>query len=96
MDEPSPALSLAEQVGRQVRAALAEHRKTQNDLEPVLGMTQASVSRRINGCPCFGADDLIRIAEFLSVDPARFLAPVTIPQQRTTSPTTPTAAGAAA
>lgn len=70
----------AEQVGRQVRAALAEQLRPQRDLEAVLGLTHTAVSRRMLGQMCFRADELIAIAEHLGVDPGRFLAP--IPQQR--------------
>lgn len=81
MRRMSDPLTGAERVGRQVRVALAELGRSQAELVGVLGMTHASVTRRTTGQVSFRADELIAIADYLGVDPARFLQP--IPQPRT-------------
>jgi transcriptional regulator with XRE-family HTH domain len=96
MEPPPTPLTLAEQIGRQVRAALAEQRKRQEDLAEVLGMTQASVSRRVLGKQAFGGDELIIIARYLGVDPARFLQPLPCARPAESSPARTSASSSAA
>lgn len=74
------SISAALRVGRHVRAALVESAKTQQDVAVVLGLTHQAVSRRLLGQTAFRVDELIAIAEYLGVEPARFFRP--IPQPR--------------
>lgn len=70
----------AQHVGRQVRVALAEHGRHQTDLAAELGLTPSALSRRTSGQVSFRADELIEIAAYLGVNPARFLQPIPAPR----------------
>jgi transcriptional regulator with XRE-family HTH domain len=78
----SERLTTAQQIGRQVRKVLVEQGRTQNDLAAVLGLTHGSLSRRTLGQVSFKADELVDIANFLGVEPARFLQPIPEPRAR--------------
>lgn len=56
-----------------VRGLLASHRRTQRQLASVLGITQSSVSKRLTGQAEFSASELLAIAAWLQVEPARVL-----------------------
>lgn len=72
----SQSITRAQVVGRQVRAALAEHGLSQTELAQQLGLTIDAMSRRITGRVSFRADELIAIGKVLGVEPARFLRPL--------------------
>ena len=75
-------ITRAQSIGRKVRAALAEVGKTQADVSRALGLTQDAVSRRIVGRVAFRGDELMQLAEYLGVDPGRFLQPICEPRSR--------------
>lgn len=56
-----------------VRGLLASHRRTQRELAQVLGISQSNVSKRLTGVSEFNASDVLAIAAWLDVDPARVL-----------------------
>lgn len=72
----------AQRVGHQVRVALVEHHVAQVEIAELLGLTHASIGRRVAGHVSFRADELIRIAEHLGVEPERFFRPVPEPRAR--------------
>lgn len=74
-------LTPAQRVGRQVRLAMIEQGKTQNDIAAILGLTHQAVSRRMLGDVAFRSDELIAIGEWLGVQPSRFLRPIPRPRK---------------
>ena len=78
----SNRISGAERVGRHVRAVLAEQGRTQLELAAVLGLTHASLSRRVAGRMSFRADELIVLSDYLDVEPSRFFRPIPEPRSR--------------
>lgn len=69
--------SFTEQVAATVRAELARHDRTQQDLAHALGLSQQSVSRRLSGHLALDTNELERIAEFLGI-PVEALLPATV------------------
>jgi transcriptional regulator with XRE-family HTH domain len=62
-----------ELVAAEVRAEMARQRMSQTRLAEALGVTQASVSRRLVGEVPFDIQELYKVAEFLGVPVAQFL-----------------------
>lgn len=54
-------------VAGEVRAALARHQKTQDDLAQVLGIVQPAVSARLTGKRSFRAEEIAAIAQWLDM-----------------------------
>lgn len=63
----------AQRVGANVRAELARRKTSQAAIAVVLGMSQAAVSRRLNGTVPFGVDELSRVAATLDVPLSRLI-----------------------
>lgn len=59
-------------VAAEVRAQLARRGWSGTRLALALGVTQASISRRLTGDVPFDVDDLVRISEALGVHPGTF------------------------
>ena len=53
-----------------VRGRLAERRRTQADAAAVLGISQASISRRLSGDTPFTAQEIHQLAAWLDIRPA--------------------------
>lgn len=68
-DERSPH----ERVAAEIRAELARQKISQTTVAIVLGVSQASASRRLSGETPMDVNDLIKLAELLRVPVARFL-----------------------
>lgn len=54
-------------IAAEVRAALARHQKTQDDLAAVLGIVQPAVSARLTGNRSFRAEEIAAIAHWLDM-----------------------------
>ena len=54
-------------IAGEVRAALARHQKTQDDLARVLGIVQPAVSVRLAGSRSFRAEEIAAIARWLDI-----------------------------
>lgn len=65
------------QVAASVRAELARANRTQQTLAAHLHLSQPAVSRRLSGEVSFSIDELVSIAEYLSVEVSLF-----VPQTR--------------
>lgn len=61
------------QVAASVRAELARANRTQQTLAAHLHLSQPAVSRRLSGDVSFSIDELVSIAEYLSVDVTLFV-----------------------
>ncbi|WP_311553067.1 helix-turn-helix domain-containing protein [Propionimicrobium lymphophilum] len=70
----------SEAVGRRIQAQLLLRGFVQQDLANKLGISQAAVSRRLNGRASFSACDLAVIANWLDVSVSDFFEP--LPEQR--------------
>lgn len=71
MDAPQ----FAEAIAAEVRAEMARQKKQQSDLAKALGVTPATVSRRLNDAAKsggFSSIELFRIATWLGVPPTQF------------------------
>lgn len=68
--------TLAEHVAAEIRAEMGRQRKRQAELAAHLGVTQASISKRLAGKQPFAIRDIERIADWLGVDVTQFLARV--------------------
>lgn len=64
---------LRQRVAAEIRAEMARQRRTGTELAKVIGCSQQSASRRINGGRGLDLDDLPLIAEWLGVDMADLL-----------------------
>jgi transcriptional regulator with XRE-family HTH domain len=62
------------QIAAEVRAALARHQKTQDDLAELLGIVQPSISARLTGNRSFRAEEIAAIAQWLDM-PVSHLIP---------------------
>jgi transcriptional regulator with XRE-family HTH domain len=69
--------SFTEQVAATVRAELARHDRTQQDLAHALGLSQQSVSRRLSGQLALDTNEIQAIAEFLGI-PVGVLVPAPV------------------
>lgn len=67
--------SPAERVVTEIRAAMARRRVSQEVLARALRISQAAVSRRLNGTVDFTVTEIHTIAEVLQVDAAELLTP---------------------
>lgn len=65
----------AQRVSAAVRAEMARTRTPQASLARALGITQQSVSRRLNGHTPFTLDEVVVAADLLGVDRALLLDP---------------------
>lgn len=63
------AYSITERVAAEVRAELARRKLSRRDLESILGLSQPSVARRVNGDTPFNLAELEQICEWLSINP---------------------------
>jgi transcriptional regulator with XRE-family HTH domain len=61
------------QIGFRVRGALRDQRWSVNRAAHELGWTQTYLSRRINGVSPFTVSEILRIADFLHLDPTDLL-----------------------
>lgn len=64
---------LSRNVADSVRAELARRQMTQRQMADVLGISQASVARRLGGHVPFDVDELAAVAELLDMDPRDLL-----------------------
>lgn len=67
---PNPT---AKHVGAEVRGLLAKHRISQTAAGQRLGLSQAAMSRRINGEIPFNVDELSALADLLGVPASTLL-----------------------
>lgn len=65
----------AQRVGASVRAEMARHGITQQDLAAALGITQTAVSRRIRGTVPFDVAELPLVAAAIGCDVDTLLRP---------------------
>lgn len=73
-DIESPAATMARQtIATEVRAELARQSKTQRDVGEILGLPQSAVQLRLSGQRPFRAEELVVLANSLSVPVERFL-----------------------
>ena len=56
-----------------IRAEMARRRLTQNDVAQLLGLPQASVSKRLTGVTPLEVHELLAIAGLLDIPPAQLL-----------------------
>jgi len=69
----------ANRAARQIRGLMAEQRKKGRELAHLLGISQQSASRRMNGETPFNVDELEKIARWLNVSIGRLIsAPIPI------------------
>ena len=61
-------------VAAEIRAEMARKQRRQSDLVEVLGISQSGVSSRLHGRVDLTVDEVVAIAGFLEVDPAKWLA----------------------
>lgn len=64
---------LRKRIGDNVRAELARQGRSQDFLQPVLGLVQSQISKRINGRIGFEGRELVLIAQALDVPVARLV-----------------------
>lgn len=67
------AMSIDEQVGERVHAAMWRQRRQQIEVAPAVGMNQSTLSRKIRGQRPWSVEEIYRIAEELGVDPTELL-----------------------
>ncbi|MFB7843593.1 helix-turn-helix domain-containing protein [Microbacterium sp. NPDC056052] len=67
MTKQTPEDAFAISIADEIRAELARQRKTAADLAIVLGITQHTMGRRLNGHTPFNMIEMSRIAEFLGI-----------------------------
>lgn len=59
-------------IAAKVRAAVAEHAKTQREIGEILGLPQSVVQLRLKGERPFRAEELVKLADGLGVPVERF------------------------
>ena len=69
-------MSPNEVVAAEIRAEMARRQCRQADLTQVLGVSQSGVSARLAGRIPLSVTDLVLIAHWLEIDPARLLSPL--------------------
>lgn len=63
----------SELTARRTRGLMAELRYDQQDVARAIGLTQPSMSRRVNGLVPFAIDEVDALADFLGVSPLYLL-----------------------
>lgn len=61
-------------VAAEVRAGLARVRATHADVAKILGVSTATVSKKVNGRTSFTVEEVVRLAAFLGVPPSTLLS----------------------
>ena len=64
---------IKQRVAAEVRAEAARRRASQRDIASVLGMTQASVSKKMKGEVRFSVTDLLKLADAWGVPLSQFI-----------------------
>lgn len=79
-NERAESATLArEAIAAKVRAAVAEHAKTQREIGEILGLPQSVIQLRLKGERPFRAEELAKLAEALGVPVEGFFAGATAP-----------------
>lgn len=87
MTNPTPGTGhLRARVAAEVRAWRARLRITQKEMGLLLGLSQASISARMNGAAAFTIDELEVLAERFGCDPADLLAAAGPPREVDAAP----------
>lgn len=60
-------------VAAEIRAEMARQHKLQRELAEALGLSQPQIGKRLRGTIPFDVAELQKAAEFLGVEPRRFL-----------------------
>lgn len=68
-----PTTTAGKQVAAEVRAEMARQNRGQAALASLLGLSQAAVSRRLQGLVEFDVGELLKVADFLGRPPGQFL-----------------------
>jgi transcriptional regulator with XRE-family HTH domain len=69
----APAPSPSRAVAAEIRAQMARHQMTQGQLARRLGMSPATLSRRLLGVFPFTVDDIYQLADIFGVAPSALL-----------------------
>jgi DNA-binding Xre family transcriptional regulator len=73
IESESPALSEAAEIGANIHQLMWRKRVTQQDAGRAIGVTQATMSRKIRGAVPITAVELMKIARLLDVEPGDLL-----------------------
>lgn len=72
-EAPVTATRLRHVIAAEVRAELGRQNKTHREVGEILGLPQSSTTLRINGERSFRAEEILKLADALSVPVDRFL-----------------------